>query len=115
MAARSLKLAYGTARLLRILDGSVRSALRKMGRTPLKGRYEAGCARDDCCFVPHFRCGPFQVRGGGSFQQSTPPLMITTASLPNGTSETPYSQEIQASGGVAPFTWSVSTGTLPHN
>jgi hypothetical protein len=53
--------------------------------------------------------------GGGSFQQSTPPLTITTASLPNGTSETPYSQKIQASGGVAPFTWSVSTGTLPHN
>ena len=34
-----------------------------MGRTPLKERYEAGCAIDDCCFVPDFRCGPFQVRG----------------------------------------------------
>jgi hypothetical protein len=41
--------------------------------------------------------------------------MITTSSLPNGTLETPYSQTIQASGGVAPFAWSVNTGALPHN
>jgi len=49
--------------------------------------------------------------GGGSSQQ---PLRITTASLPNGTVETLYSQPIQASGGVGPFSWSV-TGALPHN
>jgi hypothetical protein len=53
-------------------------------------------------------------RCGGGSQQSNPPLTITTASLPNGTAEIPYSQTIQASGGVAPFTWSV-TGALPHN
>jgi len=52
--------------------------------------------------------------GGGSSQQSVQPLAITTPSLPNGTVETPYSQPIQASGGVGPFSWSV-TGTLPHN
>ena len=56
-----------------------------------------------------FRCG------GGSSQQSIPLLMITTASLPNGASEVTYSQTIQATGGVAPFTWTVSAGTLPHN
>jgi hypothetical protein len=50
--------------------------------------------------------------GGGA---SAPQLMITTASLPNGTSELTYSQTIQSSGGVAPFTWTVSAGTLPHN
>jgi trimeric autotransporter adhesin len=53
--------------------------------------------------------------GGGSSQQSIPPLMITTASLPNGTSETLYNQTIQANGGVGPFTWTVSSGALPHN
>jgi hypothetical protein len=51
---------------------------------------------------------------GGS-QKSFPPLTITTASLPNGTSQLPYSQTITASGGVAPFTWALSAGTLPHN
>jgi trimeric autotransporter adhesin len=50
--------------------------------------------------------------GGG---RSSPPLTISTASLPNGTLEIPYSQTIQASSGVAPFTWTVSAGTLPQN
>jgi hypothetical protein len=52
-------------------------------------------------------------RCGGSHQ--TIPLAITTASLPNGTIENLYSQPIQASGGVGPFHWTVSSGTLPHN
>src|SRR5258708_10055907 len=52
--------------------------------------------------------------GGGSSQPS-PRLTIAPAALPNGTSETPYSQTIQATGGVAPFTWTVSAGVLPHN
>ncbi len=52
--------------------------------------------------------------GGGSSQPSIPQLTITTGSLPNGTVETPYHQPIQASGGVGPFSWSV-TGALPHN
>src|SRR4029077_5694229 len=51
--------------------------------------------------------------GGGP--QKIPPLAITTASLPNGTIENQYSQPIQASGGVGPFQWTVSSGTLPHN
>jgi len=53
--------------------------------------------------------------GGGSAQQVTQRLTITTAALPNGTSETPYSQTLQANGGVGPFTWTVSAGALPHN
>jgi hypothetical protein len=44
-----------------------------------------------------------------------PPLAIATSSLPDGVTGTPYSQAIQATGGVAPFTWFVSVGTLPHN
>ena len=52
-------------------------------------------------------------RCGGSHQ--TIPLAITTASLPNGTIENQYSQPIQASGGVGPFHWTVSSGALPHN
>jgi trimeric autotransporter adhesin len=50
--------------------------------------------------------------GGG---QSSPSLTISTASLPNGTLEIPYSQAIQARGGVGPFTWTVSAGALPQN
>ena len=57
----------------------------------------------------------FTSCGGGP---TTPPPttpVIVTASLPNGTLETPYSQTIRASGGVAPYKWAVSSGTLPHN
>ena len=50
---------------------------------------------------------------GGPTQAPPTVPVITTASLPNGTLETPYSQSIQVSGGVAPFRWTVSAGALP--
>jgi len=55
--------------------------------------------------------------GGGL---STPPplgpkLSITTARFVDGMVAFPYSQTMQAAGGVAPFAWSVSSGNLPHN
>ena len=57
----------------------------------------------------------FASCGGGPTQPPPTMPVITTASLPNGTLETPYSQTIQASGGVAPFSWTVSAGMLPHS
>lgn len=44
-----------------------------------------------------------------------PPLIINTAALPNGTAGTPYSEQVQASGGVGPYNWGLGTGTLPAN
>lgn len=41
------------------------------------------------------------------------PLSVTTTTLPNGTVGTAYSQTLSATGGSAPYTWSVSSGTLP--
>jgi hypothetical protein len=43
------------------------------------------------------------------------PLMITTATSANGVIGNAYSETIQATGGVAPFVWTVSSGALPHN
>ena len=40
-------------------------------------------------------------------------LTITTASLSDGYVGSAYSQTLTASGGSTPFTWSISTGTLP--
>jgi len=54
--------------------------------------------------------------GGGT--PSTPPaptLAIATTDLPNGMTGTSYSQTIQATGGKAPFTWTLAAGALPHN
>src|SRR5258708_288684 len=54
--------------------------------------------------------------GGGVHTPPPPPaLSIATTSLPDGFVTFTYTQTIQAKGGVAPFTWAVSSGTLPHN
>ena len=44
---------------------------------------------------------------------SPPVITFTPATLPNGTSGASYSQTLTASGGQAPYGYSVSTGTLP--
>jgi len=41
------------------------------------------------------------------------PVTFTTVSLPNGSNGVAYSQTIVTTGGVAPITYSVGTGTLP--
>ncbi len=41
------------------------------------------------------------------------PLDITTTSLPGGQRNVVYSQTVQATGGVLPYTWSLASGTLP--
>jgi hypothetical protein len=43
----------------------------------------------------------------------TKPLVITTLPLPNAIQNATYSQQFQSSGGTAPFTWLVTSGTLP--
>ncbi|MCC6389561.1 MAG: putative Ig domain-containing protein [Bryobacterales bacterium] len=40
-------------------------------------------------------------------------LQILTASLSGGTVGVPYSQQVQATGGAPPYSWSVSVGALP--
>jgi uncharacterized protein YjdB len=40
-------------------------------------------------------------------------LTITTTSLPAGVVGTPYSQTLGATGGKTPYTWSITSGTLP--
>jgi hypothetical protein len=43
----------------------------------------------------------------------TPPVAITTTSLPNGTVGTAYSGAVKASGGCTPYKWTVVSGALP--
>ena len=42
-----------------------------------------------------------------------PPLVITTANLPNGVINSAYSAALQATGGAPPYTWSIISGALP--
>ncbi len=41
------------------------------------------------------------------------PLAVTTSSLPYGVTGTAYSQGLSASGGLMPYTWVITAGTLP--
>jgi hypothetical protein len=52
--------------------------------------------------------------GGGKKTIPPPALTITNASLPDWMETFPYAQTIQAYGGVAPFSWSITSGNLPH-
>ena len=55
-----------------------------------------------------------EVLRGVTFTPGTVPvLQITTGSLPAPKAGTAYSQTLSATGGVAPYTWTVSSGTLP--
>jgi hypothetical protein len=45
--------------------------------------------------------------------QVNPTLSITTSSLTAGAIGVPYSASLAASGGVAPYTWSITSGSLP--
>jgi hypothetical protein len=42
-----------------------------------------------------------------------PPLAITTNALPQGVEGVAYSATLTAAGGVAPYTWTLTSGTLP--
>ena len=44
---------------------------------------------------------------------TVPSLAISTSSLPGATAGTAYSDTVQATGGTAPYTWSISSGALP--
>ena len=48
-----------------------------------------------------------------SLEITAPSLSVTTASLPQGTVGAEYSASLTASGGTMPYTWAVTSGTLP--
>jgi hypothetical protein len=54
--------------------------------------------------------GAYQSSGGNG---STPALTIGTTSLLGGTAGTAYTQALSASGGTAPYAWSIASGSLP--
>jgi hypothetical protein len=51
---------------------------------------------------------------GISVNATLTPLTVVTTSLAQGTQNTIYSAMLAATGGITPYTWSISTGSLPN-
>ncbi|MCH8267392.1 MAG: SBBP repeat-containing protein, partial [Acidobacteria bacterium] len=78
---------------------------------PTVGPFQTNCVGgvDGCAdaFVAKIREGQMTI-------VISPPLAIATASpLPDGNTATRYSQVLSATGGTPPYSWSVTTGSLP--
>jgi trimeric autotransporter adhesin len=58
-------------------------------------------------------CGGGDDDDGGGGGSSPAPLVITTASLPAGTDGQPYTADIVATGGTGPYSWQITSGSLP--
>jgi hypothetical protein len=54
-----------------------------------------------------------RTSGCESFVVSPPTLVITTTAIPSATDGVLYSFQLEASGGTAPYTWTVTGGSLP--
>jgi hypothetical protein len=57
--------------------------------------------------------GASASKSGASAAPTIPPLQITTTSLPLTAVGDTYSAQLTASGGTAPYTWSITSGSLP--
>src|SRR5277367_4577597 len=53
------------------------------------------------------------VSGSNPTQVQPTALLITVSSLPAGTLQATYTATLAASGGKSPYSWTVSSGTLP--
>jgi hypothetical protein len=56
---------------------------------------------------------PTVALSGTGVAAAVTPLVLTTSSLPSGAAGTAYNATMSASGGTAPYTWSLVQGTLP--
>jgi len=53
------------------------------------------------------------LAGCGGSSSAPPPLAVSTSSLASATAHAPYSAELVANGGTAPYSWSLKAGALP--
>lgn len=51
---------------------------------------------------------------GGGDSRKPPGISISTTAISDGTIGATYNESIEASGGTTPFSWNVSSGSLPH-
>lgn len=93
----------------RLPDGLTFDPTGTISGTPtINGVFNFTVAATDVSTTPQVQQQALSITIG----QATP-VSITTTSLPTGTVNTAYSATLQATGGVAPITWSIVSGALP--
>jgi hypothetical protein len=79
------------------------------GTATMAGSYPFTVQVADSQSPPATASAPFSITINSTLTQ----LTITTASLPSGTQNAPYSAMLAATGGLTPYTWSIAGGSLP--
>jgi len=64
-------------------------------------------------FTYALTCGGMESGSATVVVGTTPTLLVSTGSLANGEVAAGYSQTLAASGGIPPYTWSITSGSLP--
>ena len=73
------------------------------------GKALRGCAAGTALVIAG--CGGGGVSSGGGGGGKSTPLLITTTALPKAVTGSPYQVKMQASGGEAPYSWSLGAGS----
>jgi len=80
------------------------------GTPTMTGSYPFTVQVADSQSPPATKSAPLSI----TVNASVTTLKVVTASLPNGTQNTNYNVMLAASGGLTPYTWSISSGSLPR-
>jgi len=79
------------------------------GTPTVLGDYPFTVQVSDSQSPPTTATAPFSISVSATITQ----LTIVTTSLPSGTQNTAYSAMLAATGGITPYTWSITAGSLP--
>jgi hypothetical protein len=96
-----------------ISSGSLPPGFSLSGDGTISGTSCAGSTSKFTVQVADSASPPLTASAPLSITMTVVPLSIATTSFPNGVTDTIYSQPVQVAGSISPYTWSVSSGSLP--
>jgi len=96
-----------------ISSGSLPTGLSLSSDGTISGTSCAGSTSKFTVQVADSATPPLTASAPLSISVTVVPLSISTTSLPDGSTDTIYNQQVQVAGGTSPYTWSVASGSLP--
>ncbi len=96
-----------------VISGTLPAGLSLSGAGVISGTPTTAGASSFTVQVADSAPTPLTAMAPLSITVTVAPLSITTTSLPGGMVNTAYSASVMAAGGILPYNWSVSAGSLP--